>query len=71
MGRPWAIIDTAPPKSMSPQQDPMVRRPSHHRRGSGAEKNSTAALRYVKLFSLRRRQARGDSAPRCAAANSA
>ena len=28
---------------------------------------STAALRYVKVFSLRRRQARGDSAPRCAA----
>jgi hypothetical protein len=44
MGRPWAIIDTAPSKSMSPQQDPMVRRPSHHRRGSGAEKNSTALL---------------------------
>jgi hypothetical protein len=63
MGRPWAIIDTAPPKSISPQQDPMVRRPSEHRRGSGAWKKSTAALRYVKLFSLRRRQARGDFAP--------
>jgi hypothetical protein len=48
---------------MSPQQDPMVRRQSEHRRGSGAWKKSTAALRYVKLFSLRRRQARGDFAP--------
>jgi|AntAceMinimDraft_12_1070368.scaffolds.fasta_scaffold233229_1 hypothetical protein len=32
---------------------------------------STAAWRSVNLFSLRRRQAHGDSAPRFAAANSA
>jgi hypothetical protein len=63
MGRPWAIIDTVPPKSMYPQQDPMVRRPSEHRRGSGAEEKSSAALRYVKVFLLRRRQARDDFAP--------